>query len=247
MKADSTQDQDEIAYSRPLKGCILLCAATRWETFPVVQRLGLTPIMDNLFLGAVKHHPLLLLKTGLGADNTAKALRGFDSTQAFRLLACVISTGFCGALQLGMNSGDILADLQGIDLELAEAARESAAAQKIPIHFGQIAHCDRVLSVPEQKAELGRSQRAGAVDMETSAIRAWAAERGLHALGLRVVLDGLYDSLPGSLPEGEDFPALTRFAFNNLSELPALIALGGKQRKAMANLSHFLELFLAKI
>lgn len=207
---------------------ILLCAATRWEAAPLTRRLG-------------RDSRARLLKTGMGPQKAAHALSGVADAKDYKY---VISTGFAGALQEGMRSGDLVLDVRGADSELPASAREIAARQNVKIHFGKIAHSDEVLTTPESKKALGQSQRASAVDMETSAIKNWAETRGLNVIAVRVILDELSDHLPENLPESEGNFDLARYALTHLNAVPLLAALGIKQRKAIGTLAAFLEEFL---
>ncbi len=140
-----------------------------------------------------------------------------------------------------MATGDLVAELGGAELETLEAARAVAARQGARIHFGRLAHSERVLAEPREKADLGRRQRASAVDMESAAVRRWAADHAVFFHAFRVVLDSLEDRLPSVLPQGESFSELVRYAAGNLSQWPLLLSLALKQRKAMRALSRFLE------
>lgn len=218
----------------------LLCAATKWEARPLAKTLGLEETIPGVF--ERKDGNVALLQTGMGREKTAKALREWRA--AAKGCGAVVSTGFCGALQPGMRTGDIVADLGGCDMALVQKARETAERLGLRIHFGKVAHNDAVLSSPARKKELGRTQRASAVDMETSAVRDWALGAGATALCLRVVLDGVDQSLPEALPEGEDFFSLLRYVFGNLGQAPLLVLVGYRQRLASASLCRFLGAYL---
>lgn len=190
---------------------LLLCAATRWE---------------YAALSGLKNAHIVLLQTGMGPQETARALpkdAPFDR---------VISSGLAGALQEGMRSGDIVADLRGSEVELVQAAREIAQRQGLALHLGPIAHSDTVLENYAQKSAFSMPRRACAVDMETEAIRAWGQERGTPVLAVRAILDGLHDRLPA--------PPYWR-------DLPLGLLTGLKMRRAMRNLRGFLEEFLGQI
>lgn len=223
---------------------VVLCAATRWEAEPLARRWGLRSADGRIYEGNWRGKNILLLKTGMGEENTAKALRLLETParQALPGLACVV--GFCGALQPGMSSGDLVCDLQGLDAELPLAAREIAARLGLAVHFGRIAHSTRVLATPAEKEERGRAERASAVDMETAAVRGWAQRQGLDCLAVRVVLDALHDHLPAHAPAGEEAGELLRYALRHAANLPSLIRLGLKQRQGMRRLAAFLDLFL---
>lgn len=224
----------------------LLTAATRWEAEPLAGRWGLKSEEGRIYKGSWRGKDILLLKTGIGEENAERSLRLLETPapQALPGLGRVISIGFCGALQPGMASGDIVCDLQGLDLELPLSAREIAATQGVAIHFGRIAHSDRILASPVQKEERGRRERASAVDMETAAVRRWAEARGLPCLAVRVVLDAIEDRLPAQAPAGEAAGQLLLYMLRHASELPALLRLGLRQRRGMRRLGAFLDRFL---
>ena len=207
----------------------------------MARKLGLKAVSGSRFEGLVAGRSVVLTKIGIGPTAAANALSRLGPAEDFH---CALSVGFAGALQPGMATGDLVVDIQGAAAELPPAAREIAAALKIPLHFGKIIHSDRVLARPSDKKALGQTRRASAVDMETSVIRSWAAKQGIASLAARVVLDGVDDRLPSSVPAGEDFASLTRYALANAAELPVMLSTGLKQRKAIANLAHFLERFL---
>lgn len=234
--------------SPPGAAAVLLCAATRWEASPIASRLKLTPTGDGLWRGSVAGRPVILLKTGMGPERTAEGLALFEKSlsQGDARLSCVMSIGLAGALQEGMNSGDLVAELHAADAGLVDAARLAAAAQGTPIHFGHIAHTDKLLASPAQKSEFGLGLRSAAVDMESSAVRQWAQRREIPFYAVRAVLDAPGDSLPRAIPQGEDFFSLARYALGNIGELPLMLSTGLKQRNAMAALSSFLEAFLAR-
>lgn len=218
-----------------LKAPILLCCATKWESSPLIQRWGLSEVKSLQYEGSVRCVDVVLIKTGIGAPHVREAL----ARQAAPRLA--ISVGFAGALQPGMASGDLVLDVQGLDLAVPQAAREIAAARKVPLHFGRIAHADTVLSRPEDKAALGKAQRCSVVDMESATIKAWSASHGVAFLGARVVLDALDDLLPSEIPAGETAAELIPFVLRNFTDLPTLARVGWLQRRAIARLATFLE------
>lgn len=222
---------------------LLLCAATRWESAPLIKRWGLRAATPFRFEGCAGGTAVILIKTGMGAANAEEALNGF----AGPLPRMAVSIGFAGALQPRMDSGDLVLDVQGLDIEIPQAAREIARTQKTPLHFGKIAYSDNVLSAPRDKAELGRKTRCSAVDMETASIRAWGQARGVPALAARVVLDGLQDRLPAETPKGERLSDLIPFLMKNAADLPLLARLGLRQKRAMAALAAFLEEFLPRL
>ncbi|OIO10552.1 MAG: hypothetical protein AUJ52_04015 [Elusimicrobia bacterium CG1_02_63_36] len=203
---------------------ILLTAATPWERRPL-EKTGLE-----------------VLETGIGP---AKAREALDAWRG--RASVVVSSGFAGALQPGIFCGDILFDPLESPVALAQGARETAEELGIPLHMGRIQSVDRVLESPDDKRRLAAQVRAAAVDMETAAVRDWARSRGVTPLGVRVILDGLDDRLPRGLPKGDSLAAGVRYAFSRPAEIPFLIGLGLRQRRAIAVLVRFLEAYAPRI
>lgn len=223
------------------KAPILLCCATKWEASPLIQRWGLRQVTPFQFEGAVRGVDVVLLKTGIGPENAREALASIDAPRL------MISTGFAGALQPKMDSGDLILDVAGLDLEVPQTAREIAASQKTPIHFGRIAHTDKVLFAPQDKVALGKAERAAAIDMESRAVRAAAERLGVPFLAARVVLDAVDERLPSAVPSGESISDLIPYVIKNAAELPLMMKVGLLQKNAMRRLSNFLEELIPRL
>lgn len=198
---------------------LLICAATKWEYAPLSAIPGLS-----------------LLKTGVGPKNAAAALEGVRE-----LPRMIVSSGFCGALQPGVASGDIVLEVAGLPLEVPQAARRLSAERGIPVHFGRLHHSDTVLATPEQKAAAAQEHRAVAVDMESFAIRQWADRKGVPFLAVRVVLDAVNESLPADIPETENTFTLAKYALSRPAQIPLMIRTGLRQGPAMSRLASFLK------
>lgn len=226
-----------------VKAPVLLCAATRWEADPLIKRWGLRRVDASRHEGAVGGADIVLVKTGMGAVNAAAALDALVGPPP----RMAVSIGFAGALQPRMASGDLVLDVQGAALEIPEAAREIAARQNSPLHFGRIAHSDVVLHLPRDKRELGERLRCSAVDMESEAVRRWAQARQTAMIAARVVLDDLDSPLPPEAPAGETARDLAAFAWRNAGRWPSMVLLGLRQRRAMARLAAFLEELLPRL
>ena len=218
---------------------LLLTAATRWEAAPVAAALGLTPAGESRFEGVFAHRRVTLLKTGVGAPKTASALGGVKPAD----FGLALSVGLCGALQPGIRTGELVADVAEIELDYVVPLRETAQRLGLPLHFGRILHTNVVLS-PEMKRKLGAEHRMLACDMETAALKRWARASGLPAVGLRAVLDELDQSVPADAPEGEDAASLARYALAHAKSLPALVMTGWRSARAMKTLSRLLAAYL---
>lgn len=203
---------------------ILLTAATPWERDPL-RGAGFD-----------------VVETGVGPEKARAALASWTGSASV-----VVSAGFAGALQPGLASGDLVFDPLEAPVALAEGARETAAALSLPLHMGRIHSVGRVISSPAEKRALGASVRAAAVDMETAAVRDWARVRKAVPLGIRVILDAVDDPLPDGIPDDDSFAAGVRYALRRPAQIPFLIGLGLRQKRAMSVLVRFLVAYAPRI
>lgn len=224
---------------------LLICASTRWEARPIARRLALRQKGPRLWEGLLRGGKVLLLRTGMGPA----ALQAALSAEEGRLqdLAWVVSAGFAGGLQPALKTGDLVADLRGLPLEILQAAQEIAAKQGRNLRFGKIAHADAPLSLPALKRALAQGSRAAAVDMETGPLRRWAEARGAGFLAVRVILDGVDQRLPENPPAEDAGPsALARWALGRWKDWPLLASLGARQALAARCLAGYLAEFLGR-
>lgn len=219
---------------------VLLTAATRWEALPLAKRLGLHPAGKGRWEGELAGRRVTLLLTGMGAKRTVEALEAGAAAKEYQL---ALSAGLCGALQPGIEPGDIVADPHEVELELVVPMRETAKKLQLPFHFGRILHTNIVLQ-PAAKRALGQEHRAAACDMETQALRRWAHGTALAVIGVRAVLDGVDDSLPADAPEGDGAAELAAFALKRPARLPGLLALGWRSRRAMDGAARLIKAYL---
>ena len=219
---------------------VLITAATKWEAEPLAKALGLKRISPTRWEGVISGRSLTLLKTGIGAKNTADALAP-NKPQDFGL---TISAGLCGAMQKEAKTGHLVVDAREVDLDFVKPLRETAIKLTVPFHFGKILHTNIVLK-PAVKKSLGEEQRALACDMETAAVRRWSEKT--PTIGVRVVLDELHEEIPGDAPEGEDPVSLAKYALTHAADLPRLINTGMRSGRAMKTLSLFLKTYLETI
>lgn len=217
---------------------ILITAATRWEIRPLANALNLEAAGEDRFEGVVAGRRVVLVKTGIGAKNTADKLNGLNGNGWL----LVISAGLCGSMQKDVRHADIVADVREVELDFVALLKETAVRNAIPFHFGRILHTNIVLK-PDAKLALGVEQRAIACDMETAAVRRWADNK-IPTIAVRAVLDDVDEKITGEYPEGEDALSLARFARDHVSSLPSLIRTGYRSARAMKSLSRFLTAYL---
>ena len=194
---------------------ILLFYAFAREIAPFKRRLrNRAPLaLDGLhgFRAEIGGKEFVVVGHGIGHRRaTEAARRAFDSIPGAEL---VIGTGVVGALSSGLKPGDlVLSDriltIDG-DGQLAEqvitvsgshlrAVGRSLASAGIAYSTGAILTSHRVLASGAEKRRAKESTGAVAVDMETAAIAAEAAARGLPFVSIRAVLDEVDDEVVGA-------------------------------------------------
>ena len=182
---------------------ILVLAALRSELRPTLRLLHATTRRAGGISLRVAG-PLVFAAGGVGAAAAAASAR--------RLVAAVhpdalVSTGFAGAIDNGLETGDlVLGGTTGFPAEegLLRLAREAAPAARA----GDVHAAGRVVRDAAGKARLRRETGALAVDMESAAVGRAAREHGLGFLCVKAVLDtpaaplaSDYASLPAVLGE----------------------------------------------
>jgi len=154
---------------------------------------------------------------GIGSDRaTEAARRTFDLIPNVEL---VIGTGVAGALSGGLKPGDlVLADRSlrfdgdgKVAGQIAldgnadrQAAGRSLSSAGLAYSTGAILTAHRVLGSGAEKRRAKEDTGAIAVDMETAAIAAEAAVRGLPFVAIRAVLDEVDDEIAGAEMADED-------------------------------------------
>ena len=141
--------------------------------------------------------------TGMGLDRaTAVARRELPGS------SLVISTGCCGGLRMETPAGCLV--IPGVvlleegtaarpapapDVAWRDAAREAARRLGLAVDEGPLLSAPLPLLGAAAKRACAERSGASAVDMETAAIAAVAAELALPYLAVRVVLDGVDDKV----------------------------------------------------
>ncbi len=173
-----------------------------------------------------------ILVTGMGRRNASTCFR--EALTRFtpeRVLTC----GFAGALNPGLETGDLLFD-EDFDAGLGERLRELGAR---PAKF----HCSaRVAITAAEKAELWRGTGADAIEMESSVIRTLCREQGIPSATLRVISDAAQENLPvdfNALMTSNQRISVFKLAFSLLKSpraVPGLLELQRNTRLAARRL-----------
>ncbi len=200
---------------------ILLFYAFAREIAPFKRRLSRrAPLaLDGLhgFRAELGGKRFTVVGHGIGrrrASDTAR--RAFDLIPGAEL---VIGTGVVGALSSGLKPGDLVlsdrvltthADGQvaeqvtAVDDAHIRAVGRSLAIAGIAYSTGAILTSHRVLATGAEKRRAKQSTGAIAVDMETAAIAAEAAARGIPFVAIRAVLDEVDEEIVGAAMADQD-------------------------------------------
>lgn len=141
----------------------------------------------RLFQRRVAHHADVAVRlTGIGRRNAERAIRSFLDEFQPRL---VISSGFAGGLAPDLPTGAVIFDKDD-DFPLLEPLM-TAGARRVRFHCA-----DQIIVSAQEKAQLWRSTRCEAVEMESQVIRQCCRERQIPSATIRVVSDAAGETLP---------------------------------------------------
>jgi adenosylhomocysteine nucleosidase len=134
------------------------------------------------------------------AENAARQLvaRGVDG---------IVSWGIAGGLDSALDAGTVVLADRVLRTDGSTIASDDAWRRRltetidghVSVSTGSIFHSDEVLTSVENKRRTKEQWAAVAVDMETGAIAAVAAESGLPWLAVRVVTDTASMGLPSAV------------------------------------------------
>ncbi len=149
--------------------------------------------------------------TGMGPRRAREsAARALDALGAADL---IISAGVAGALSADLKPGDLVLASRIIEAdretlaatrsfaaapERFAEARHALAAANLACSTGALLTTHRVLASAAEKRRAGEATGAVAVDMESAAVAAEAAARGLSMVAIRAIIDSIDDELPGA-------------------------------------------------
>ncbi len=246
---------------------IALFAALELEVRPFLRRLDVrdrAPLGGYaLTVGEYDGQRLLVCRTGMGrrAGEAADAVLGHYRPDA------VLSVGLAGALSPEYVVGDLVfaetvhkADSERedgrapeavlSDVSLLETARRAAESVGLCSWSGCSLTSSEVVPGPRQKAALRQATGLDVVEMESYWVGQAAKEQGLPFLAVRAVSDGAQDTfpiIPGVMaPAGEQrtHRALP-YVLRHPGRIPLLVRTARAEMKAVANLTGFLEAFVA--
>ena len=187
---------------------IVVFTALAWESAAVrsvlrqVRREG-----EGVWHGFSGRRDILIVTGGIGPRRARQTVNAFMDTP----LSAVLSIGCAGALIPGLTAGQLVLapalrmyteeregqlDTFEVDSRLFVAARDAAQRASVETIEGGIVTSPRVLFTRQEKEKRGRETDCIAVEMESGVHAAFAVERTLPFLVLRVILDSVDMVIP---------------------------------------------------
>jgi nucleoside phosphorylase len=189
---------------------------------------------------AARHPGVVTLVVGIGRASAEKSIRSFLGG-AGKPPELVLTCGFAGGLNPDLKLGDVVFEIGNrkskIENQLVAAGAKPA----------KIFCADRIATTVAEKQSLREQTGADAVEMESAAIHAVCAERGIPCATLRVISDTADEDLPldfnalakpdKSLDYGKLFLAIAK----SPGKIGPLMQLQKKTKFAAAQLAAVLE------
>ena len=244
---------------------IAIFTALSWEAVRSVLR-QVRREQERVWRGVAGNREVIVVTGGIGPRRTQRTMDQF-LTMPF---SSVFSIGCAGALVPGLTTGQLVlaADVSmhvmneemradeihlqrfPVDPQLLAYTRTAAVKAGVPTADGSLFTSPKVLFTPEEKARHGRETGAIAVEMESGVHAAFAAQRGLPFLVLRVILDGVDMRLPMvkglTTPDGDvrAFKAALHVV-THPHHLPSLLALKRSRAAAAHSLARLCSTLFA--
>lgn len=163
--------------------------------------------LDALLMSDPKP-PIRVYQCGVGCERAYDAASAALSAGA----SALVSWGLAGALVPELSAGTILLPQQVLTLEGERLATDSRWRMEVSralqplfaVRDGSLVEVREVLSTRVAKAREAQASGAIAVDMESAAVGRAAAGAGKPFVVLRVVVDGLTDTLPPGIEQWLD-------------------------------------------
>ena len=241
---------------------VIVFAALQWECRPLVRVLRRVRrerrAHATLWHGLADRCEVSVVKTGMGLQRAAAAVRAIDWEPR---CDAVVSTGCAGGLIPALQPGALtvastILGPDGLALETDAALRVRAVSiahrAKVDCHEGPVLCSPVVLAtVAEKRAAAARG--AIAVEMESAAIAAHAAQMGVPFVSVRAILDGADTALDHVGPAidrdtGRLRPvALAAYLATHPGALPGLLGLQRMRHSAEDSLHRFIAAALGRV
>jgi adenosylhomocysteine nucleosidase len=188
---------------------------------------------------------ITFFQSGPGAPRAEAAARAAVAAGVDALVAW----GLAGGLVTELSPGDVVLPERGLTLAGGEwraeprwhAALAAVLGAGFVLHTGALVSVAAVVASPGDKQATARSSGAIAVDMESAAVAAVAAEAHIAFAAVRVVADVSADALPADVAKWIDAAGNRRIlplfgAAVAPAEWPTLLRLAGRYRVARRTL-----------
>lgn len=149
----------------------------------------------DLFKANIGSTEATVLLTGIGGESADRALRSI-SVESYDLC---ISTGLAGALEAGLEPGDVVVARAAKTLDKRLKLASDIALVDFAVACGAWSGkssitVDRIAATAEEKEKLG--SRGSIVEMETAYILAAAEKQHVPAVAIRAISDAVDEDLP---------------------------------------------------
>ncbi len=165
---------------------VLIVAALEREVLPLVRRWRTTQTeYSGRNFRFFEKGEIVVVCGGIGAE---AARRATEAAIVLYAPGLVYSAGFAGALEPRLKIGDIIVPRRVVNAGDGSCV-DTGTGEGVLVSFGSVAG-------PEQKAKLGNSFAAQAVDMEAAAVAQAAEARGVRFAAVKAISDESNFALP---------------------------------------------------
>jgi adenosylhomocysteine nucleosidase len=165
---------------------VAIVAALERELLPLVRDWGVTRREHSgRSFRFFEKGEIVVVCGGIGAE---AARRATEAAIALYSPVLVYSAGFAGGLEPRMKIGDIIVPRRVVNAGDGSSV-DTGTGEGVLVSFGAVAS-------PEQKAKLGNSFAAQAVDMEAAAVAQAAEARGVRFAAVKAISDESSFALP---------------------------------------------------
>lgn len=242
---------------------LLIVAALKDEVKPLLAQMSVDCTVhlkpSILYKGKIFDREVSLLVTGMGAE---RMRRGLEGALALHSPSSILLVGYAGGTSPVLKAGSLVlaegvvdtdtGDAFQSDTELLEKAKTVCKEKEFSFQTGKMVMVSRVISSPHEKADIGVTHAAMALDMESAAFAKTADEKKIPFLIVKAILDPVEERL---LPledcveaTGEPKPLkLAEHLLKNpkeMMQLPRLQFLVSQAREAT---TQFLESWLSMV
>lgn len=181
--------------------------------------------------GKYSSRPLLLARSGIGMDAMQKAISYCLARYSPKFC---LHMGYCGGADPKFQAGDLIVAssvVNGQDgrrcdanTELTQKALNICGEKKLRAETGVLVTVDKMIIEPHEKAFAGTKHGAVGIDMESFALAAECASRGVLYLIVRAVLDPLdaeFPDMEGAVDRTgkADIPAIAEHMIRNPGDI----------------------------